>query len=173
MKINNEQLEALYRQQNQAMGIKSQQTRQEGAFDAVLGIQMGFADGPAAASSAAAAGQTGSAAQASMISQMLLASQTESVNPVEDVIQNAFSMASGTLDMWDSYVHALNASGQDGSLREAYALLQGIDGQVAGLKAGAAGVRGQNAGLDALINELDVMTTTEKFKFNRGDYNSV
>ena len=170
MKINNEQLEALLRQQNQTSGVTSRQTRPEGAFDAVLGMQLGLADGAPPPPSAAAAGPAGPAAQASMISQMLLASQTEAANPDEDAIQSAFVQASGTLDMWDEYVNALSASGQGGSLRDAYALLEGIDGQVAGLKAGAAGVRGQNAGLDALINELDIMTTTEKFKFNRGDY---
>ena len=108
-----------------------------------------------------------------MISQMLLGTtQTEPADIDEDVIQSAFSQASGTLDMWDSYVNALGSSGQGGSLREAYSLLQGIDGQVAALKTNTAAVRGQNTGLDSLVNELDVMTATEKFKFNRGDYNS-
>ena len=50
--------------------------------------------------------------------------------------------------------------------------MQGIDGQVSALKTNTAAVRGQNEGLDSLVNELDVMTATEKFKFNRGDYNS-
>ena len=76
-----------------------------------------------------------------MISQMLLGStQSESVDVDEDVIQSAFSQASGTLDMWDSYVNALGSSGQNGSLREAYSLLQGIDGQVSALKNSTASV---------------------------------
>lgn len=169
MRVNNEHLEALYRQQNQAENVKNAQTQQEGAFTSVLDMQMGLAGGMTQA--IAATSQAGSAAPTSMISQMLLATQTDSVNPDEDVIQNAFTHASGTLDMWDSYVVAIHASEKSGSLRDAYALLEGIGGQLAGLKAEAASVRGRNAGLDALINELDVMTTTEKFKFNRGDYN--
>lgn len=39
------------------------------------------------------------------------------------------------------------------------------------IKQGTAGVRGKNPGFDSLLNELEVMTATEKFKFNRGDYN--
>ena len=170
MKVTNDQLEALLRQQSQTPGTTRAQTAQ-GGFEAALSEQMGLEN--AVASSAfptAAAGQT---SQASMISQMLLGStQSESVDVDEDVIQSAFSQASGTLDMWDSYVNALGSSGQDGSLREAYSLLQGIDGQVSALKTNTATVRGQNVGLDSLVNELDVMTATEKFKFNRGDYNS-
>ena len=108
-----------------------------------------------------------------MISQMLLGATggADETNPTEDVLQDAFNQASGTLDMWDSYVSTLGNAGKNGSLRQAYALLQGIDGQVASLKENTAGLRGQNAGLDTLVNNLEVLATTEKFKFNRGDYN--
>ena len=169
MKVTNDQLEALLRQQSQTPGTTRAQTAQ-GGFEAALSEQMGLEN--AVASSAfptAAAGQT---SQASMISQMLLGStQSESVDVDEDVIQSAFSQASGTLDMWDSYVSTLGDAGNNGSLRQAYALLQGIDGQVASLKENTAGLRGQNPGLDTLVNNLEVLATTEKFKFNRGDYN--
>ena len=97
--------------------------------------------------------------------------QADEADPTEDVLQDAFTQASGTLDMWDSYVSTLGDAGNNGSLRQAYALLQGIDGQVASLKENTAGLRGQNPGLDTLVNNLEVLATTEKFKFNRGDYN--
>ena len=71
----------------------------------------------------------------------------------------------------DRQVTTLGDAGKNGSLRQAYALLQGIDGQVASLKENTAGLRGQNPGLDTLVNNLEVLATTEKFKFNRGDYN--
>ncbi len=168
MKITNDQLEALLRQQSQTSSTSRTQTTQ-GGFEAALTEQLGLEN--AAASSAFSTSSTGQTSQASLISQMLLGTtQTESTDVDEDVIQSAFSQASGTLDMWDSYVNALGSSNQDGSLREAYSLLQGIDGQVSALKDNTASVRGQNAGLDSLVNELDVMTTTEKIKFNRGDY---
>ena len=171
MKVTNDQLEALLRQQSQSSSTSRAQTAQGGGFEAALTEQMGLEN--AVATSAFPTAAAGQASQASMISQMLLGTtQTESADIDEDVIQTAFSQASGTLDMWDSYVNALGSSGQGGSLREAYSLLQGIDGQVAALKTNTATVRGQNTGLDSLVNELDVMTATEKFKFNRGDYNS-
>ena len=171
MKVTNDQLEALLRQQSQSSSTSRTQTAQGGGFEAALTEQLGLEN--AVATSAFPTSATGQTSQASMISQMLLGTtQTESTDIEEDVIQSAFSQASGTLDMWDSYVNALGSSGQGGSLREAYSLLQGIDGQVAALKTNTAAVRGQNTGLDSLVNELDVMTATEKFKFNRGDYNS-
>ena len=171
MKVTNDQLEALLRQQSQSSSTSRAQTAQGGGFEAALTEQLGLEN--AVATSAFPTAAAGQASQASMISQMLLGTtQTESADIDEDVIQTAFSQASGTLDMWDSYVNALGSSGQGGSLREAYSLLQGIDGQVAALKTNTATVRGQNTGLDSLVNELDVMTATEKFKFNRGDYNS-
>ena len=171
MKVTNDQLEALLRQQSQSSSTSRTQTAQGGGFEAALTEQLGLEN--AVATSAFPTSATGQTSQASMISQMLLGTtQTEATDIEEDVIQCAFSQASGTLDMWDSYVNALGSSGQGGSLREAYSLLQGIDGQVAALKTNTAAVRGQNTGLDSLVNELDVMTATEKFKFNRGDYNS-
>lgn len=171
MKVTNDQLEALLRQQSQSSSTSRTQTAQGGGFEAALTEQLGLEN--AVATSAFPTSATGQTSQASMISQMLLGTtQTESTDIEEDVIQSAFSQASGTLDMWDSYVNALGSSGQGGSLREAYSLLQGIDGQVSALKTNTAAVRGQNTGLDSLVNELDVMTATEKFKFNRGDYNS-
>ena len=174
MKVTNDQLEALLRQQSQSSSTSRTQTAQGGGFEAALTEQLGLENAVAtSAFSSAATGQASQASQASMISQMLLGTtQTEPADIDEDVIQSAFSQASGTLDMWDSYVNALGSSGQGGSLREAYSLLQGIDGQVSALKTNTAAVRGQNEGLDSLVNELDVMTATEKFKFNRGDYNS-
>lgn len=171
MKVTNDQLEALLRQQSQSSSTSRTQSAQGSSFEAALTEQLGLEN--AVATSAISTSATGQSSQASMISQMLLGTtQTESTDIDEGVIQSAFDQASGTLDMWDSYVNALGSSGQDGSLRQAYSLLQGIDGQVSDLKTSTAAVRGQNTGLDSLVNELDVMTATEKFKFNRGDYNS-
>lgn len=169
MKINNEQLDALLRQQEQASGTVRKQTGRSGSFEAALAEQLGLGT---AGAMPTAAPLTPAAAQAGMISQMLLGNVEESAaaSPEEDVLQEAFNHASGTLDLWDSYVNTLGTSGAADSLRDAYALLQGIDGRVAALKENTANVRGQNPGFDSLLNELEVLTATEKFKFNRGDY---
>lgn len=177
MKIKNEQLEALLRQQEQSSGTIRKSGGQGSGFEAALAEQLGLVDGGASSTAEGTLPvggmQTAQASQASMISQMLLGAtgQTDEANPTEDVLQEAFTQASGTLDMWDSYVSTLGDAGNNGSLRQAYALLQGIDGQVASLKENTAGLRGQNPGLDTLVNNLEVLATTEKFKFNRGDYN--
>lgn len=177
MKINNEQLEALLRQQEQSSGTVRKPGGQGAGFEAALAEQLGLggigASSTAEGASSVGSMQTAQASQASMISQMLLGATggADETNPTEDVLQDAFNQASGTLDMWDSYVSTLGNAGKNGSLRQAYALLQGIDGQVASLKENTAGLRGQNAGLDTLVNNLEVLATTEKFKFNRGDYN--
>jgi hypothetical protein len=169
MKITSKQLEALYQQQNQTSGVNTAQTAQSGSFEAALVEQLELEN--ATSDTDASVSTTGQTTQASMISQMLLGTsdvQTDSQN--SDVIQSAFTQASDTLDKWDSYVNALDSSEQSGSLREAYSLLQDIGDQVSSLKANTESVRGQNSGLDSLVNELDVMSTTEMFKFNRGDY---
>ena len=177
MKINSEQLAALLRQQEQPAGTAHKAAGQGAGFEAALAEQLGLGGTGLAPSAGAASGgqsmQAAQASQASMISQMLLGvtGESDDVNPHEDVLHEAFSQASGTLDMWDSYVSTLGNAGKGGSLREAYTLLQGIDGQVNALKENTAGLRGQNPGLDTLMNNLEVLAATEKFKFNRGDYN--
>ncbi|MCD7984482.1 MAG: hypothetical protein LUG19_09575 [Desulfovibrio sp.] len=170
MEINTEQLEALLRQQEQQATTARRQTGRSGGFDAILAQQLG---GGAEQANAAGGLLPPGAAQAGLISQMLLngAEQSQAADPDAEILQEAFTQASGTLDLWDSYAKTLGSSADGGSLRDAYALLEGIDSQVAQLKQGTAGVRGKNPGFDSLLNELEVMTATEKFKFNRGDYN--
>ena len=169
MEIGTEQMDALLRLQEQQATertAKGQRTQQGGAdFGAILSDAMGKG----------AQGTNGvmplGGGQAAMISQMLLGTTEESqaTDPDSAVLMEAFSQASGTLDLLDKYASTLGKTG-NASLRDAYSLLEGIDSQVAQLRENTAGVRGKNAGLDSLLNELEVMTATEKFKFNRGDY---
>ncbi|MDR1857678.1 MAG: hypothetical protein LBR22_11115 [Desulfovibrio sp.] len=113
-----------------------------------------------------------------LISQMLLgvdeATQstevevTQSTEAEEDLLQEAFAQASGALDMWDTYAQSLKTPG--GTLRDSYALLEDIDSTVSGLRQDTAALREQSPAMDSLLNELEIMTLTEKIKFNRGDY---
>ena len=175
MKIQNEQLEALLRQQELAARAAAGQKSDGNAFAAALAEQLSPTEDTSAAS--AQVGQTAQASQAALISQMLLAEAPDAqaataaatASPALPGLENAVSQAAGTLDMWDTYVQTLGA-GDQGSLKQAYELLQGIDGQVAALKDSTTTLRGQSSGFDSLLNELEVLTTTEKIKFNRGDY---
>ena len=75
----------------------------------------------------------------------------------------------GMFSSFERYAEQL-AQGQTGSLREAYNLLQDVSGQIAGFKAEFPNAGEDMPEMTALLNELDVLTTTETFKFNRGDY---
>ena len=166
MNIRTDQVQALLRQQEQA-AKKSGSLGGEG-FGAALAQQVGLAGTDKSASIA----MPPPGMQSGMIGQLLLTSteNTSATNPVDQVMQQAFEQATGALDMWDSYVNALGKPGAEGSLKEAYNLLQGVDAKVSALKQGAQPVLGQNPNLAGIINELEVLTTTEKIKFNRGDY---
>ena len=109
--------------------------------------------------------------QSQMISQMLINGGISDGNGMSEnqLLQTTFDNASGTLDLWDSYAQKLT-SAHNGDLREAYSLLEHIGTQVEQLKTNASNLRTPNFGLNSFINEMDIMTTTEKIKFNRGDY---
>ena len=166
MEINAEQLEALLRVQEQQAQSARKPSGQPGVFDAMLTQQLAGQDATSATS------PLPPGTQAALYSQILLngASASQARDPDTAVMLAAFDQASGTLDMWDTYAKTLGSSPTDGSLREAYSLLEGIDSEVARIKQDTAGVRGKNPGLDDLLNELEVLTATEKFKFIRGDY---
>ena len=105
------------------------------------------------------------AGQAGLVSSLLMNGNTGGTASVDQVC----TQASGALDMWDDYITRLGDS-SEGSLRGAYAVLEGLDEQVSALRRDTQSMNGQHPELDSLVNELAVMTTTEKFKFNRGDY---
>ncbi len=72
------------------------------------------------------------------------------------------------LAKWESYADKLAAGSEEGSLKQAYGVLENIETGVKRLKEELPS--DANAGLGSLVNELEVMTATEKIKFNRGDY---
>lgn len=73
------------------------------------------------------------------------------------------------LNKWDLYGQAL-ARPESASLKDVNGLLDGMSGELAALKAALPELEGDNAGLAGLVNELEVLATTERIKFNRGDY---
>ena len=77
-------------------------------------------------------------------------------------------LASG-LDGLDNYAAGLDDRSSDG-LRRAWNALENLDGALAGLLQDLGRLSQPNAELESMLNELEVLATTEKFKFNRGDY---
>ncbi|MBQ7608298.1 MAG: hypothetical protein IJU76_10070 [Desulfovibrionaceae bacterium] len=110
--------------------------------------------------------------QADMISKMLLQplnqDSGEALTP--HFLQDTLANASGTLDLWDSYAKTLESASGNNGLRDAYSILENIGVQISQLKNRAASLKSNDFGLNSLINELDIMATTERIKFNRGDY---
>lgn len=148
-------------QQSQYAG-RSDRSGQTGSFDSILNSQLG---NPVAASHPGSAGMAGNA---SLIASMLLGDSGENTADSEiALLDAAYAKASGALDLLDSYARSI---GNDVSLRDSYSLLEGIDSQVKALRQSTTGLRGRNQDLDNLLNNLEAMTVTEKFKFNRGDY---
>ncbi len=170
MEINTDQLEALLRLKEQQAQNLPRDGAKPGIFDAILAEQMG-AD-PSDKLGASAGSLSTSAAQAAMFSQILL-DRSEGGNALDSdaaVLEAAFEQASGALNLWDAYAKSLGSPGGNANLRDAYALLEGIDSQVAKMRQDSSALRKPNPGLDSVLNELEILSATEKFKFNRGDY---
>ena len=91
------------------------------------------------------------------------ANQTSSESEVMEHIDSLLSK-------WENYAQHLEGSSSQGTLRDAYGMLSSISGEVAGLKQAVSDIPGGGAPLRSMIDELEVMTVTEQFKFNRGDY---
>lgn len=167
MEINTTQLEALRQLQEQSSQTPRKSAGQNTGFDAILNQQLGTGLPAGLGESAIAANE-----QAEIYSRIML-NQGDSAGEAEDpdtaVLMAAFDQASGTLNLWDSYARTLGTSTTGTALRDAWGMLQGIDAQVAQLRDNPA--RAKSSALDSILNELEIMTATEKFKFNRGDYN--
>lgn len=73
------------------------------------------------------------------------------------------------LNQWEKYSGQLSGGGS-AQLRQAYGTLETIQAGVRKLKDEHPELAGHSPQLSSLVNELDVMATTEKIKFNRGDY---
>ena len=170
MEINTDQLEALLRLKEQQAQNLPKAGAKPGIFDAILSEQMGGE--PSVKLGTAAGTLSTSAAQAAMFSQIMLdrSEADNSLDPDAAVLQAAFEQASGALNLWDAYAKSLGSPGGSADLKEAYALLQGIDSQVDRMRQDTAALRQANMGLDSVLNELEILSATEKFKFNRGDY---
>lgn len=161
MEINTQNMEALLHLQEQQAQLPRKQNGQTNGFDALLERQI-------SAQTAGLVPDNTLARTPGMFAPVML-EPTEDANTLDadsSVLMEAFNQASGTLDLWDNYRQVLNSSNTN--LRDAWGVLQSIDSQVSQMRNNPA--LSQNHELDSLLNELEILTATEKFKFNRGDY---
>lgn len=166
MEINTQNLEALLQLQEQQAQLPRRSNNQAQGFEALLNNQLSAGSAIDKTLNPNAAQE----AQANLYSQLILETPKtdNAMDPDMAVLEAAFEQASGTLDMWDKYAAILGSSPADSALRDAYSLLEGIDDRIMELRNNPSA--NSNPALNGLLNELEVLSTTEKFKFNRGDY---
>jgi hypothetical protein len=173
MKIENEVIiRAL--QQEEARGkprINTAGTARPEAFESLLAghLQKSADDGIPPASPARTDALNGRDA----ISAALLVQSAAVPNRADDEADPEEGLTAGSIDKllnkWEEYAQALNPRNAD-NLRDAHTLLQGMSAELRDIKTTRQDILAKNATLDSLVNELDVLTTVETIKFNRGDY---
>lgn len=159
MKISTEQLRIT--QENELR--KAQQQGGSGEdFGELLARRMGLERPPSAVSGGSASLQIQGPAflpgLAETEAAQGLSSSEEAANRMDDMFAR-----------FERYAERI-AQDETGGLREAYSLLQDVSGRIAGFRAEFPNAGEDMPELAALLDELDVFTTTETFKFNRGDY---
>lgn len=166
MEINTQQLEALFHLQEQQAQLPRKTQGQAQGFESLLNSQLA----QQAANTASPEALAVMDAHAALGNVALEPANGDSsvIDADEAAIQAAFDQAAGTLDLWDRYARTLGTSPADTALREAWSLLEGIDTQVSQMRANP--VANANEALKSILNDLEVLSATEKFKFNRGDY---
>ncbi len=163
MKITNDELDAL-RQQEQT---KSKTTTEAGNFGELLAQELGEDN---SASGVEGLGAPPPGAKTLGIGSMLQVeniSETQEAMPTEqEVMDNIDSL----LSKWENYAQTLQTQDQDEGLRQAYGVLENIQQDIDGLKGSMPNLAQENSDLQGMVDELEIMTVTEKIKFNRGDY---
>lgn len=150
MKITSDQLAALQLQQKN----KARNAHGDGFAQA---LAQELDSGSPAAAGAAPAGpalRLDQALQAAMLNK-----------PTEQTIMDKMS---SLLSKWENYSQIIGAA--DGNLREGYNLLSDIRQDIREVKSDLAQNPALGQNLETMVEELDILATTEEFKFNRGDY---
>ncbi len=161
MKIQTDQLRALQQAAEQSKGKRDDSD----AFAALLAKEVGTEQparttGLAAPPLSSLAGLDLSGCQA--------AEATEATGQFTEQERAVMDNMDTLLAKWENYADKLAAGSGTDSLKQAYGVLENIETGVKQLKDDLPS--DANAGLGSLVNELEVMTVTEKIKFNRGDY---
>ena len=82
--------------------------------------------------------------------------------------QTVMEKMDALLSKWENYSQIIGSA--NGNLREGYSLLADIRHNIQEVKGELAHSPTLGQKLQPMIDELDILTTTEEFKFNRGDY---
>lgn len=156
MKITREQLQALQEQEK----TRTRQSKQAGVFGDMFAkeLQTGKEQGaqPLEALAAQAAG--------TVLPPLVNAAAGPDVSTEE---QEAATRVNDMCDTLEQYAGQM-ARDAKADLRAAHGLLENVSGQIAAFKERFGGAA--NPQVAGILNEIEVIATTERFKFNRGDY---
>ena len=183
MKIRSDSLDALLRQEQLGKGVH---TPIPGggteAFSKLLAQQGLLEEGQAGTG----AGPLPPGARSGLLDPMLLSSlgnaagtgsteETGGADALERTILNQgltleglSGQAASLVDGFANYADSLRSGA---SARDAWAQLSAMTGSLQNLRQGLSTLAVPNQGLEAVVNELEVLAATETFKLNRGDYN--
>lgn len=160
MKISNEQLRAL--QDAEARRVKA--NRPSDGFSALLTRQLDV-EQPQGATALEGASSVAPGVLSMPLSDIMEGASSSALTTAEEAAGQMESMFS----TFESYADEL-ALDDKANLRSAYALLEKMNGQIAEFKTRFPNTGAEQPELAAMLNELDVLVTSETFKFNRGDY---
>jgi hypothetical protein len=158
MKIQTDQMTGL----TQSTEKSSEATSTSDAFASILAKEV---DGSATQETGLAAPVLMSTYGALDIGAQEIEAAQSSASGDESAVMNDMNML---LDQWDDYADQLAGGSGTDSLKTAYGMLESIQSGVRQLKDDLPS--NVSAGLGSMVNELEVMATTEKIKFDRGDY---
>jgi len=98
------------------------------------------------------------------------AQSVEATTPVPQAEKAIMDKVENLLDKWDTYAQNLKGAPGTTNLKKAYGVLEDIDGTVQQIKGDNPDLATKHPALSGMVSELEVMTVTERIKFNRGDY---
>jgi hypothetical protein len=104
------------------------------------------------------------------LSALLGVGTVEAVEPAANAEKAIMDKVENLLDKWDQYAQNLQGGSGAVNLKEAYGVLEDIDGTVQQIKGENPNLAQQSPALQGVVSELEVMAVTERIKFNRGDY---
>ncbi len=156
MKITSDQLAALQQEQK-----NTAQTKAGEGFAQILSQEM---QSDSTTSSGALSGTVPMAGLGQTLQAAMLLNPTSQTTQTEQTVMEKMD---SLLSQWENYSQAIGSS--DGSLKEGYHLLADIRQNIQEVKSSLSQTTA-TPGISDMVEELDILATTEEFKFNRGDY---
>jgi hypothetical protein len=161
MKIDAERLEAMLALESAGRPVPAG----DKGFERVLAGQIGLSGQPAAAPDAAASPPlAGITALDPLLFESPLAERTSG----DAGLSGIFARTDDLLAQWEQYGASLDAG--QASPRLAWDMLRGMEDRLGLLRDELERLETGSEEMQAVVNELEVLAATEKFKLNRGDY---